>query len=66
MDRFIDALPICPFIHLQNLPINSEFLSFMAWFIPFPQIIALLQTWVAAVAVWYVVKIGMRWAKAIR
>ena len=66
MDAFIDLLPRCPFLYLQEIPIDSELLAFVSWVIPFPQIIALLQAWTVAIGVWYVVKVGLRWAKAIR
>jgi hypothetical protein len=66
LDNIINLLPICPFIQLQNLPIDSELLSFIAWIVPFPQIIALLQAWLFAIGLWYMYKLALRRLRAIR
>jgi len=62
----VDRLPVSPFQSIEQLAIDHQILSFAAWLIPFPQIIALLQAWIAAIAVWYVAKTALRWAKIIQ
>jgi len=62
----IDLLPICPFLSLQQMPISNRVLGYIAWFVPFAEIIALAQLWLISIGIWYIAKTAMRWAKAIR
>lgn len=57
-------LPTSPFQAIDNSSVG-EFLNGLAWIIPIPQIISILQAWVLAVGLYYVVQIALRWAKAI-
>ncbi len=66
LDTVSSALPLSPFSHLSQLPIDNNILAFVAWLVPFPQIVALLEAWGAAVLAYYLVSIVMRWSKAIQ
>ena len=61
----LDILPLCPFHRMQEVQLSNEMLGWMSWFIPFDAIIALLNAWLAAIAIWYMAKKGLRWAKII-
>ena len=61
----VGLLPPSPFLAVESVMIDSELLSFIAWLVPFPQIIALLTAWGAAIMVYYVYMVIARWIKLI-
>ncbi len=64
----LSLLPECPFEFLYKLGTNSiisEVLGMVNWFIPIYSFVAILEGWVAAVAVYYVYQVVLRWLKAI-
>jgi hypothetical protein len=61
----LDMLPLCPFVQFQQFMLTNEILMWLNWFIPMDAIIGLVNTWLAAVTVWYVAKKGLRWANII-
>jgi len=61
----IGLLPSSPFASVYNLTIDNELLQFLAWIVPYPQIIAVLQAWLATITVFYLYQIVMRWVKVI-
>jgi len=61
----LSMLPMSPFIGIQQVVVDSELLSWLAWFIPFDAIVALLSAWCVAIAVWYIATKALRWAKMI-
>jgi len=61
----VGSLPKSPFESLSQLPIDNNILAFVAWLVPFPQIVSLLEAWVVCVGVYYVASIIMRWVKVI-
>lgn len=60
----VNILPNSPFQAIDNTAVG-EFLGSLAWIIPIPQIIAILQAWVVAVGIYYLVQVILRWVKAI-
>ena len=64
LNRIIDLLPDSPFVLIDNSPIE-DYLGWLNWLIPMTQIIAILQLWVVAIAVYYVWVVILRWVKAI-
>lgn len=60
----LNLLPTSPFQAVSNADV-SQFLSGLAWIIPFPQIIAELELWITAVAAYYLIMVVLRWVKAI-
>jgi len=61
-----EVLPTSPFANAQAVTLDNELLAMLAWFVPFPQIIAVLQAWVIAIGTWYLAMKGMRWMKLIQ
>ncbi len=64
----LSLLPECPFEMLYELGTNSmisEVLGMVNWFIPIYSFVAILEGWLAAVAVYYVYQVVLRWLKAI-
>ncbi len=67
-DMFVsiaNVLPTSPFKSFNELTLDSELLSALAWIIPFPQIVSTLEAWTTAVGLFYVYMIILRWVKAI-
>jgi len=61
-------LPLSPFraMHESGVLQGNRFTVILSLFIPFGPILATLQTWLAAIILWYLAKKGLRWAKFIR
>ena len=57
-------LPDSPFTLLENSAI-AEYLGYINYFLPLDFCIATLELWVAAIAVWYIYQVVMRWAKVV-
>lgn len=60
-------LPRSPFAdsQFQNLMIDETGLGWFAWFFPVHQCIVLTASWIAAIAVFYLAQIVLRWIKVI-
>lgn len=63
--NFVTAfLPNSPFKLIDNGPIQP-YLESINWVFPISEIIAILEAWVAAIAIFYVYQAILRWVKAI-
>ena len=63
----VELLPESPFLILDDM-IEDEFadiLKMVNWFIPFGTLMVILEVWLSAVLVYYVIQIILRWAKVI-
>lgn len=63
----IELFPESPFTILDELS-NSEvyeWLRMVNWFIPIGTFVAILESWLICVAVYYVYQIVLRWVKVI-
>lgn len=58
-------LPPSPFKILNNSPI-AEYLPTINYFIPVSEIIAIGQSWLLCIGVYYIYQIALRWIKAIQ
>lgn len=63
--NIFDLLPLSPFLKLNAVAIDREYLQFISWIIPFPEIISLLEGWLVCIAIWYVSQKLLRWIKQI-
>ena len=61
-----DMLPGSPFNSINAVKLDNQILASIAWFIPFNEMIALLNAWLAAIVVWYLAKKALRWMKMIQ
>jgi hypothetical protein len=55
-------LPQSPFLWVES--IDSEVLEAINWLFPIPAMISHLQLYVTAVAIYYALRIALRWLKA--
>lgn len=61
----IALLPKSPFTAYTDVSLGSQLLSFINWIVPVGTMISILEAWVTAIAVWYIIQIILRWVKAI-
>ncbi|MDD4548095.1 MAG: hypothetical protein PHI05_05105 [Bacilli bacterium] len=57
-------LPNSPFTIIKNSEF-ADIISQINYFIPIYEFIAIMETWLIAIAIWYVYSIFARWIKAI-
>lgn len=58
-------LPPSPFADTVMTLQNSEGLGWLAWFFPVHEALELTAKWIAAIALYYLASIALRWVKAI-
>ncbi|MFA5543613.1 MAG: hypothetical protein WDA47_07530 [Bacilli bacterium] len=58
----LSFLPDSPFTLIENSSI-SEYLGYINYIVPVSQIVAILQAWVVAIAVYYIYQAILRWVK---
>lgn len=63
----LNLLPKSPFLFLQNYSssVPGQWLRWLNWFIPINSFVSIFEAWCAAILVYYVYQIILRWAKAI-
>lgn len=58
-------LPDSPFTQYLNVLENNTLLRNINWVIPISDFIAIGEAWLAAIAIFYIYQVILRWAKAI-
>lgn len=58
-------LPYSPFTVVINSIGEIPYLSYFNWFFPVSECVAVLEAWIAVVAIYYVYSAIMRWIKII-
>lgn len=64
MKWVVSFLPDSPFTLLSNSPVQP-YLAYINWFIPFDFIVTTMEAWLAAIALYYLYSVILRWVKAI-
>ncbi len=59
-------LPQSPFNMISDLVNDIPYLNYLNWFIPFQQIVGILQTWLVAVNLYYGYMVTLRYAHGIK
>ena len=67
VEAILSIFPDSPFVILQEMSNSaySEWLGYLNWFIPINTFVGILELWLAAIAIYYVLQIVLRWIKAI-
>lgn len=65
MDGIIKILPTSPIVYLTKNETISKYMSYVNWFIPVYLWISMLETWLVAIMVYYVVQVILRWVKVV-
>ena len=63
VDRMLDLLPTSPIVYLQSNATVSLYLGYVNFFVPVYLWISILQSWLIAIAVFYVIRVILRWLK---
>jgi hypothetical protein len=63
----LSMLPDSPFRFLYSYSnsVVGEWLGWLNWFIPVNSFVSILTAWCAAILIWYVIAIILRWAQAV-
>lgn len=64
-DGLKSVLPLSPFSQFIEKFEDMPFLSYLNWFFPVGEAIAILQAWLVAIGLFYLYSIVLRWIKAI-
>ena len=64
-DFIMFLLPLSPFAAFNEVAIENQFLRWLAWIVPIPAILGVLQAWASAIALFYIWKVALRWIRAI-
>ena len=66
-EHLLGLLPDSPFKFLSDLSNNPvyDWLGNLNWFIPITDMVVILENWCAAILLYYVIQIGLRWVNAI-
>lgn len=59
-------LPPSPFQQLINYPVVSEYMDRLNYILPISEALAVFQLWLAAITVYYLYVIVLRWIKAVQ
>lgn len=62
----LSLLPSSPFVAFNNLVNTIPYLSYLNWFIPIPQIIVILESWLSIVAIYYTILFGLNYVGIIK
>lgn len=63
--RVMQVLPRSPFSAFRDLAANIPFLGMVNWFIPVSEMIAVVEAWTVAIALYYLYSVVARWIKLI-
>lgn len=63
VNNLYNILPKSPIVYLQSDPTVSTYLGYVNYFIPVYLWISILETWLLAIAVFYLARVIMRWLK---
>lgn len=63
----INIFPTSPFVVLDELSNTEiyEWIQMLNWFLPVSSFVAILETWLSCVAVYYVYQVVLRWIRVI-
>lgn len=64
-EGILKLLPTSPIVYLTRNETISKYMSYVNWFIPIYLWISMLETWLVAVMVYYLVQVVLRWIKVV-
>ena len=64
-DAIIEILPKSPISFIAASPEAEKVMGYVNFFIPIYSMIAILEAWLTAIVVYYVVQVILRWAKVV-
>lgn len=64
-EALIDILPKSPITYISSNPEVEKVMGYVNFFIPIYSMIAVLEAWLTAIVIYYVVQVILRWAKVV-
>ncbi|MCL1842791.1 MAG: hypothetical protein FWF79_03180 [Defluviitaleaceae bacterium] len=64
--RFIGLLPASPFQNIGTLIPPNPAMDIILWILPITQMLVLVQLWLAAIGMYYLVKVPLRWVRVVK
>ena len=65
IDNIVHFLPTSPFAEFISEFSNLPFLGYLNWFFPVRDCLRVMAVWLAAIALFYLYSVIMRWVKMI-
>ncbi len=65
VEALIDFLPTSPIVFLQTIPEVEKYLGMLNWFIPIYTMIGMVEGWLIAIGLYYIVQVILRWIKVV-
>lgn len=65
LDWVLKLLPTSPFTSFINACSDMPYLGWFNWFVPVSQMIAVGESWLVSIGLFYMYSIVLRWIKAI-
>jgi len=65
LDQIVEVLPASPFADAISQFANLPWLGVLNWFFPVRACLTVMAAWLAAVALFYLYSVIMRWVKLI-
>lgn len=62
----VSLLPVSPFIGYTNLVNQIPFVGYINWFLPIPEMITIMESWLAVVAVYYTILFGLNYVGILK
>lgn len=62
----VTLLPASPFVGFTYLVNALPYLSFLNWFVPIPEMIVIMESWLAVVAVYYTILFALNYVGILK
>ena len=62
-NNILNILPTSPIVYLQSDSTVNKYLGYVNFFIPVYLWISILETWLIAIGIYYVIRVILRWLK---
>lgn len=65
IEKIIKVLPLSPFAQYIDRFAALPYLSYLNWFVPISEMLAVGLSWLSAITIFYLISVIMRWVKLI-
>lgn len=62
----VSLLPSSPFVGFSTLVSQLPYLSYLNWFVPIPEIIVIMESWLVIVAVFYTILFALNYVGILK
>lgn len=62
----VSLLPASPFVGFSSLVAQIPYLSFLNWFVPIPEMIVIMESWLAIVSVFYTILFALNYVGVLK